>query len=365
MVFEIAARLFFPWPLKPGMVLELNNRIPNAEGNGLLFKEKVKLDIDGDFLRKDGWTTGDKPAGTVRIFCIGGWATMGMLQNTGDTWWGQLRAELEKGGQKVEMAALGSERTELAQVVNRARPVIEQMKPDIIIVNSGFDDIIAAPVDYKYDPAMVSSLTPPAGDSGLKALVMKTQSGRAIRSWRKGNEAARLQNEKGRKDYHLMALKAAREQVQKLPVAAPPSRDFENDPLKTYLDGLKLVRDLAKNVGASVILTGEASLHDRDIFEAQESLMLVHMFKEKPSATGGPAFRPAPAWVAAELDRYGREAEKFAEENKLVWFDLNGKVGKLSENFYSDVMLTDAGAKEAARLLAPVVAPVVKERAGK
>ena len=364
-LFEVAARLFFPWPQRPGVTLELNNRVMDSDGNALRFKEKVKLEFDADFVRNDGWTPGEKPAGTVRVLCLGGWATMGILQNAGDTWWGQLRQQLGKKGLNVQIAAMGSERVPMLTVVNRARPVIDRLKPDVIIANFGFDDVTSAALDFKYTPNAAAGLEPPAGDTGLRRLIMATQTGRAIRSWRKGNENAMNQNEKGRTDFYVTTLKASRDQVQQLSVATPPPRDFDHDPLKAYLDALKFLKELASTAGASLILTGEPSLHDRDIFEAQEGLMIVHMFKDTPGPNGGPAFRPAPAWVASEMDRYSRSVEKFAADNKLPWIDLNGKVGKLSENFYTDVMLTDKGAADAASLLLPTVEPVIRERSAK
>jgi hypothetical protein len=65
------------------------------------------------------------------------------------------------------------------------------------------------------------------------------------------------------------------------------------------------------------------------------------------------------------MNRFATASEKFAAENKLPWLNLNGQVDRSLENFFSDVIFTDAGAAAAAAVIEPVVEPVVKAKTGK
>ena len=70
-----------PVPKSVGYTVELDNEIPGV-------KPKVAFEIDERFLRK--WGSSNKGERTIRIVCLGGSATAGMLQNDKETWWGQL-----------------------------------------------------------------------------------------------------------------------------------------------------------------------------------------------------------------------------------------------------------------------------------
>ncbi len=120
----------------------------------------------------------------------------------------------------------------------------------------------------------------------------------------------------------------------------------------------------ADKAGATLVLTGEASLHDSVINLTQESSLLAYIALSEPTPEGNvSAARPSTAWVMNEMNRFASAAEEFARENKLTWFDLNGQVERSADNFFSDVLLTDAGAAKAGKILAPVLEPVIRAKA--
>jgi len=367
-LFESICWVFVPFPIEPLRILDLNNDLPG-------FKKNVQHIFGDDQVRYIDWTGGEKPAGTVRILCIGGLATQGILQSAPDTWWGQLHARLKQQGLKVETASRGFDRAGILEIAVAMGPVVERLKPDVIILNTGFDDVIVHPADYEYDKDKLSKMPAPAKPSAVKNfLTTFSQTVRFKRWWSRDSENKQRQNEFGRKDVYKKLIEEKRIMVngdrEKL-MQAPGLPRHEgilrmagpNDPLPEYLDGLKAFADLAAKNAASLILTGEAALQDSGMYLAEGESLLAYIALKKPDANGDvPAARPNPAWVMREMERFASKAEEFAAGSNLPWFDLNGKVAKTTNNFFTDVMLTDAGAAEAGALLAPVVEPVVRAK---
>jgi hypothetical protein len=357
-LFEIICWIFIRFPVEPLRNLDLNNDLPG-------FKKNVRLILDRDQVRYLDWTGGEKPAGTVRILCIGGWATLGMLQTAEDTWWGQMHIRLKRQGLKVETAARGFERTGIIPMAVAAAPLAERLKPDVIILNTGYDDVIIHSAVYTYDKDKLAKIPPPVRPSAMKNMLMKfSQTARFRRWWKDDSDAKKAQNELGRKDVYKKFFEEKQQMVQSLPRhEGIPRRAGTNDPLPEYLDGLKAFKDIAAANGASLVLTGEASLHDSVMNLTEEGILLAYIALREPEADGKvPAARPDPAWVMGEMERFAEAAQKFATDNQLPWLDLNGKVERSTEHFFSDVLLTDTGAAVAGELVVPVVEPVVKAR---
>ena len=88
-LFEAVCWIFIRFPMDPPHILDINNDIPG-------FKKNVRIISDEDQVRYIDWTASDKPAGSVRILCIGGWATQGILQGAEDTWWGRMQAGMSR-----------------------------------------------------------------------------------------------------------------------------------------------------------------------------------------------------------------------------------------------------------------------------
>ena len=355
-LFEIICWLFVRFPVEPLRTLDLNNDIQG-------FKKDVRVIFGEDQVRYLDWTDGAKPAGTVRIFYVGGLATLGMQQSAEDTWWGRLHMGLKAKDLSVETSARGFDRSTLLEMVVAIGPAVERLKPDIIILNAGFDDVIVPSADYTYDKDKLANLPKPWRQSEFWQFVLKvSQTARFKRSWSKDSEAKQMQNQMGRKDVYKKFFEERKEMIGKLPRhEGIPRAAGLNDPLPEYLDGLTAMRDLAAAHGATLILTGEAALQDSVMSHTGESNLLAYTALQKPAADGNAqAARPDPAWVRREMDRFASKAESFAADNNLTWRDLNGQVERSAENFYTDVLLTDAGATAAAKVLLPVVEQAVR-----
>jgi lysophospholipase L1-like esterase len=355
LLLEIGLRFFSKLPESPGRRYDLTNEI---EG----FKTNVALEVESSGERTLDWTEGTKPEGTLRILALGGVATFGVLQNAEDTWWGKIHRALQKDGYQVQTAALGEERLGIVRTVGRASTVIEKIRPDIIIGNFGFDDVIAPPLNYRYDPKAVELANQAAPPRRWKdAVVRFSHLARLLRKMKASGIEGQMQNEIGRKDYYKKAFTFQQTTIfENLKVVESVPRDGEGDPLKEYVDGLGALQQLAKRAGAKLILTGEASLHDSVINRTQESSLLVYIPLESPVEGKASAVRPSPTWVLREMERYAAAAEKFAGEQNIPWLDLNGRVERSLENFFSDVMLTDKGAQKVANELLPLVFSAAK-----
>ena len=360
-LFEAICWLFMPFPIEPLRTLDLDNDLPG-------FKKNARIIFGEDQVRYLDWKSGEKPAGTVRIFYAGGLATQGMLQSADDTWWGRLHHLLKEKGYAVQSAARGFDRVNVLEMSAAIESQLERLKPDIIVLNAGFDDVMVPTAEYVYDKDKRDKLPKATPPSALKTFFLNySQTARFKRYWSKRGENNQMQNQIGRKNVFKKFFEERMVEIQKLPLSEGILRMAStDDPVLEYLDGLAAMRDLAAKYGATLVLTGEATLHDEAtlhggvLSHTGESNLLAYISLKAPDAEGkAPAARPDPAWVMREMGRFASKAESFAGENKLTWFDLNGKVARDLENFFTDVILTDSGAAAAAGLLLPVMEQAV------
>ena len=343
-------------PVDPPRTLLLRNDIPGC-------RKDVRLVFDRRQVRKFGWTEGEAPAGTVRILCLGGWATFAMNQNDEDTWWGRLKTGLEAAGYKVEIAARGAERSGIVEAVNVSAPVIASLRPHLVIADFGFDDVLIHPLDYRYDAAAVAARMAQQTPPWKQKMLEWSQIARMKRWWTTRREMGAAQNTIGRTDALKRSIDEARKAVQGLPKVEGLPRPAGQDPVAEYLDGIRELHRLTKAAGATLVLTGEPSLHDSVIGLAQEESLVAYVAASVAGDRVQNPARPDPGWVEREMARYAAAAEGYAKEHGLVWIDLNGRVPRDLEHFYTDVMLTDLGAEAMAKALLPTVEPLVRASA--
>lgn len=353
-LLEIALWAFVRAPLEPRKRLDLSNDLPGL-------KRDVRLEFDQNMTRYLDWPEGDKPRGAVRILCLGGGATFAMLQNAEDAWWGRLHAALKERGVAVQTAAWGQERGGILAAAAMADGLMEELKPDIVIGNFGFNDAVLQPIDYQYDPDRLNHAPGVWRTAGWKrALLNVSQTARVLRWQARKSEMAQVQNTQGRPDFFKEAFDSLRERLKNAEPQPGPERFGDGDPLKEFEDGWRRLKTLADRHGAALILTGEASLHDAVMGVAlRDHLMAVMTLQD------GRGIRPSSAWVEAEMRRFAEKAESLAREWQAPWLDLNGRVARSREHFVNDTLLTDAGAAVAAAEMLPVVEPVARGRAGK
>jgi hypothetical protein len=203
----------------------------------------------------------------------------------------------------------------------------------------------------------------PARPAGWKQAILGiSQTARFFRWSARRTEASQIQNNIGRPDYWKDTFAKMKKQVSEMTAQQLPPRDPAKDPLEEYLDGWKILQELCSRHGASLIMTGEASLHGEGAsYRLEESLLALVPLKNDTSQQAR-VVRPEPAWVEHEMSRYATAASDLAASSKLPWVNLNGMVPRETKYFFSDVILTDAGAARLAQELLPTVEPVLQSR---
>ncbi len=356
LALELGLWIFVRLPVEPRMRLELSNRLPGL-------KEEVRVVFDGRLARYLDEAGGAKRPGVLRLLCLGGSATFGLLQNAEDTWWGRLGRELQARGYAVEVAAWGQDRTGVVASTAMAARLLEDWQPDVVIGNFGFDDVVGQALDYRYVPEKAAGLAAPERDAGWKRAVFQvSQTARLRRWWKQRQESAQLQNGIGRRDYWKAFFEKLQAQVGAVRAQRPPERDGMHDPEREFIDGWKVLQELCARQGAALVMTGEASLHGGALGLSEEE-SLTGLIPVKGQGRGESGYvKPEPSWVEGEMKRYAGGAEALAQAAQLPWIDLNGRVPRDSGHFFSDVILTDEGAAAVARELLPVVEPVLRAR---
>ena len=353
---ELVLWVFVRLPVEPPRRLELRNELPG-------FKGEVRVVFDGRLARYLDDAVGPKPAGVMRVLCLGGSATFGLFQNAEDTWWGRLGRALQAKGYAVQVAAWGQDRTGVVASIPMAARLLEDWQPDVVIGNFGFDDVMGQPLEYQYVPEKAQGLAAPPRDAGWKRAVFGvSQTARLRRWWMQREETAQLQNRMGRPDYWKEFFGKLKAQVGGMAVQTPPGRDAMHDPEREYVDGWKVLQELCARQGAALIMSGEASLHGGALGMSEADSLTGLLPVKSQGGEGARYVRPDPAWVEGEMKRYAAGAAALAEGARLPWIDLNGRVPRDLGHFFSDVILTDEGAGVVAGELLPVVEPVLQGR---
>ena len=85
----------------------------------------------------------------------------------------------------------------------------------------------------------------------------------------------------------------------------------------------------------------------------------------RPSADepNGSGLRPDPAWVEAELNRYYRAGQSWAEKKGVLFLNLNHDdvLPKSTDHFVDDHTLTKAGSHRVAEAAVPIFAGAIKK----
>lgn len=349
----------FRAPVEPVWEIGVHNLWEKEEGKDTPpFKNDVMLRVNSkNHTRSSGSAPDGDKSGKPRILCIGSASTFAMLQNSADTWWGQLRSQLDAAGTPVEVVAWGAAGAEFVHTLEAAhwfRNAAESLKPDVVIVNLGLDDIIGYGPQYKYDKNKAATLPPPPVPGGFRRLALSvSQVARHVAGMRQAKQAAQLSEQIGRQDVQKERIAQMKKEVGSRPPMDSPVRLADADPLAEYLDGLRTIAETCKARGIKLILSSEPTLFDDNMTLTHGAnctrTMEVEIDGEKHRG------RPDPVWVAQEMKRYAAAAEKLAAEQGATWQPVDGTLPRDMDHFFTEQLLTDTGAKQMGALFAPVV----------
>ncbi len=344
-------------PTEHTATLRLKNSLP-----GLTEKVNFTIDAEHQLRSLAGMPLGREP-NTVRIFCVGGLATFGQLQNAPQTWWGQLGVALQEKfpGVKIEIGANGSAGLTGLAAARWVSTVGADFSPDIIISNLGAGEVLGQPLDYKYDAHAFEGITMEKRERGAikSALLQCSQIARWQVARNLRGEFARVESTIGADDFFKERFEHVRTEFAKLQPIPNPFRLSDADPRNEYLDAIKLLHGQAQKLGAQLILTGEPCLCRDGLSEELEKLRCTCMPKSRME--GNLVVKVQSGWVERELHRFQEAAQEYATAHQLTFLDLNGEVPPDAAHFFSETILTDAGAQTMAELLLPKVVPAVQK----
>ena len=350
LVAELIVRFAFPVSMEPSGSMSLSNEIPGL-------KQSVSFRYDGDQLRKLNWSK-KRSSGNPRILCIGGNGTTAMLQNAGDTWWGQLAAKLsDELGKPVEVAALAHlPGGQILPALARSEKLLERYDVDLVVVALGFGDTMGFPGDYKYDPKKLDTLRAQEPKGFKYKLAKASHLLRIIRNSRRSKSLQQRQQEIAKPNFYRDYLAELNRFAGSRPVASKFERTGD-DPLREYVDGVAGFIDLAKREGSGLLFVGEPTIYKSSIGQREASRITVWWNLTTPEADKNTAVRVAPLAVESELQRFATAAGEKCAAAGVPFVNLQGEIPRYVDNFVTETYLTDEGAmRMAEKLVGPVKA---------
>jgi hypothetical protein len=359
LIFGVAEGILWvtaPVPKSVGYTVELDNEIPGV-------KPKVAFEIDERFLRK--WRSSNKGERTIRIVCLGGSATAGMLQNDKEAWWGQLGTLLEQHfpDTRFEVSALVRESTGILYGAKWARQHLAATGCDILIAVYGVDDILLKPETYTYQRDQVESVKLGGYERGRvkQFLVDVSQICRRISHSRQRRSLAQKLGRWRERNFYAKALARDRAIYSQLPIKYEFARLIGQDPAREYVDGLGSLAATAQANNAVFLAVGEPTLHSGVMGPAEE--LLVHRwFVADPKAGEKGVFRMDSGRIELELGRYFSAAQEACKSLGVPFVNTQRQFPPNAIIFVDDVQFTDDGAVGFARLLEPKVKALVEGR---
>lgn len=347
-VIELVLHLALPVEPDIGTNLILNNKLPGVS-------EKVNLVIGPDLLRRANWGNGENTGDSIRVVCLGGAATVGMLQNVRGTWWGRLQESI-KGlypDKKIEFAALGVEARGSRFGAKWASESLSELKPDLVIAQYGLDDVLYHPESYEFDERGLDAVKLRRQRRGVKkVLINMSQIVRRISRVRQETAQKLQQKRFGQENYYASVMERGRILYREMDLVFALPREEGKDPMAEYLQSLRVIVGASRDAGAKVLLVGEPTLCGEFMDASARQLLSIPV---QVNDAENPLRKPEPGWVEKELYRYYANANEYAKEAAVPFVNLEGEVPKDRNHFLNESMLTDKGAQIVADLLLPQV----------
>jgi hypothetical protein len=353
---EGAMWLAAPAPKTIGYRVELNNEIPGL-------KPKVAFAINEKYLRS--WESAAGSGPTVHLVCLGGSATVGMLQDDADTWWGQLGALLQKEfpNARIKVSALTREAVGILYGAKWAKGRLDQVDCDVLVAMYGLDDILLHPETYAYNPGKFETIKLGGRERGaLKQFLLDySQVCRRISNGRARRGLAANLGRLREPNYYAKALARERTIYPQLPIKYELARTEGHDPLAEFVEGIDSLASTARACGASFVMIAEPTLHSGLMGPAEEQL-IHRWYIAEPDAGPRGVYRIDSGRIEIELDRYFAAAAKRCQELGVSFITTRRKLPADSVHFVDDVLLSDQGAASLAGLLLPSFKPLVQAR---
>jgi len=282
-----------------------------------------------------------KPAGTYRIFCVGGSTTECTYLDDEDAWPRRVEDLLREklGRSNIEVINAGFSGMTSADHVQQIEEQLLPLMPDGIVLMTGMNDHIRRQ----------SLGAAPRRSWGRAVMDYSMTARRAIFAWRAisgstGADGTYAMDPKGEIYARLRAVCAA------VPVTADAAVFAAlPDPLPHFRDSITRTADACAARGVRLVLATHPSIYTADLPREVEALLWMR------ATLSVDARQPSLSWHAAELERLNAWMRAFARERGLPLIDAAAALPKTTACFYDDCHLNVAGAARLAEIAGPVL----------
>lgn len=309
----------------------------------------------------------EKPANSVRIFCLGASTTDQATQDTEETWCALLEKKLNDeslpGKIRVETASFGRGGWKAADLYFWARTNIERFKPDVVITLMGINDLaLSGGPSYSY--TSLADMHRRHGAGTNKALV-------AIKDYCKDLSQLCRRIVLAKRNIELFIGKSSGKVVEwssrNLPELRRQHRERPEvtrvtraqDPVVEFSDAMDGLLSLLRIAGIKVIVLGQPVLWNDEMTPAEAATLWLPV-----NTLLGPV-RPSAAWLLTEMRKYNDAQERISSRHGASYVDLDSRIPKTLEYYFDDCHYTDAGSRLVASIVFPVLRSQVRSIAGK
>ena len=337
---EILLRLFMPWN-SGDIELRVEQELPGVTPSIVYTENRFGF-------RSTSMTSREKPAGTLRVLCLGASSTRQPTQATEDIWCSRLQAPLESQlGVTVETAALGRGGWTARDLLSWASENLSSFEPDLVVTLLGINDLCwnGGP-GYSYE-----GLDRPPLDwavmSRRACLSWSQLCPRAHAIYTRVSDEFRVRRDGTRLDWHSRNLPGLRQTYAGYPAREAPLR--EPDPLVEFTDSVAALTEIMLRMGTKGVLLGQPVLWHAEMDEEQTARLWF------PINTDQGFVRAPPAWLDREMDRYDQVQQARAAAAGLAFVDLDAVIPKTLDHYFDDCHLTDRGNLRVAESILPAV----------
>ena len=317
-------------------------------------KSAITFEQDRYGFRSLSMTERAKPAGTIRILCLGGSTTRQAMQETKDTWYGVLETELRtryKGdGINIQVAGLGNPGYKAIDIAMWVKENLDDFSPDIVVTMVGATDLLFnGGRNYNYR-GLGELFREKRGNAAQYFFKRYSQIYRRLLMLGKKSSGAKNAAVGGGLEWHSRNLPAMRKRYRTLERTEVLSR--AQDPVNEFRDVMEWLTGRLARKDVPVILLGEPFLcKDPMTPEEYDSLWL-------PAQTPGGPVRLSCAALMKEMRKYDNVQSSLAERFKgsgAAYLDLDHVLRKTLDHYVDGSHFTDLGSRAVAKALEPAV----------
>lgn len=295
-----------------------------------------------------------KPAGQLRVLCLGASTTDQATQQVEDTWCGALEQELKlahpewKGAFHTLSYGLAGGRALETFVWLSSR--LNEIRPDVIVTLMGVNDLVwnGGP-DYAMrdiDAALALASSGSSRSFSQLCVAYSQLCHRGVLVWRSLRTSKHLQSSVPF-EYHSANLPRLRADYRAIPAVETIAR--LPDPIDEFKAATGRLLRLLRSAGIKGIVLGQPVIWKPQLSREEfEALWF-------PVNTSKGFVRPPSAWMHAEMQRYNAAQRELADRHSMAFVDLDAIIPKQLDYYFDDCHFTDKGSHAVARAVLPAL----------